>query len=392
MKVIFYTRPCFFDLALSHSRALSNYTELHLVMELSPESWNSALFDVSPKKIASGIVDGDEVLHACFPEKVRRYWRACASFNLLVHNCPKSIHPATWQISYRAMQFCLSITPDVIHFDDISLRAAWGLWRLRKIPIVLSVHDPEVHTGEKNWRNELARRLTFPFVNRFILHSSGFKNAFMNRNRLSSQQVHSHPLGVYNIYREWIQDPLQEDEKTILFFGRMSPYKGLEVLFNAAPLVAKKVNGVRFVIAGRPIKGYQLPKRPALDRGAKIQVLSEYVSNKHLAELFQRATVVVCPYTDATQSGVVLTAYAFGKPVVATNTGGLPEYVRDGVTGLMVEPGNHNQLADALIKILTEKELKYELKKEIVDIAKKDLCWEKIAQQTVATYSEVITG
>ena len=70
-----------------------------------------------------------------------------------------------------------------------------------------------------------------------------------------------------------------------------------------------------------------------------------YVSNDQTASLFERAQVAVCPYVNATQSGVVLTAFAFGCPVVATDAGGLPEYVTDGVSGSVVPAGDDAALA-----------------------------------------------
>jgi starch synthase len=83
-------------------------------------------------------------------------------------------------------------------------------------------------------------------------------------------------------------------------------------------------------------------------------VLNSYISDETRAELFAQASVVVLPYIDASQSGVIPIAYSFGKPVVATTVGGLPAMVDDGVTGYLVPPCDERALAEAVIRVLQE--------------------------------------
>ena len=111
---------------------------------------------------------------------------------------------------------------------------------------------------------------------------------------------------------------------------------------------------MRFVVAGRAIDGFEAPRAPALTNGDASDVIAGYIGAARLARLHAEATVVACPYLDATQSGVVLTAYAFGTPVVASAVGGLPEYVDDGTTGVLVPPGDATSLAEAIIGVLTD--------------------------------------
>ena len=112
------------------------------------------------------------------------------------------------------------------------------------------------------------------------------------------------------------------------------------------------------------------------------------IPNQQLGKLFMEATVVVCPYIDATQSGVVLTAYAFKRPVVATKIGGLTQYVKHEITGLLVDPNDHYQLAEALIRILENRNLRMKLEEGIEDMAANDLNWDNIAKKTVAIYNQ----
>ena len=88
---------------------------------------------------------------------------------------------------------------------------------------------------------------------------------------------------------------------------------------------------------------------------------NEFVSVEKRAELFARAAVVVLPYVEASQSGVVPVAYSFAKPVVATAVGGLPEAIDDGKTGYLVPPRDEHALADAVVRLLRAPDLRHHL-------------------------------
>ena len=77
-----------------------------------------------------------------------------------------------------------------------------------------------------------------------------------------------------------------------------------------------------------------------------------------MGELFQRASIVVLPYIEGSQTGIIPIAYSFKKPVIATNVGSISEVVEDGVTGFIVPPRDSHALADAIIKILKDDDLR----------------------------------
>ncbi len=392
MRVVYYTRPAFLDLALPFAREMSRQVELHLVLEVSPEQWSSSAFDLERLPLPSGVVAAEKVLGDRFPPRVRAYWRDLAGFHLVVHNCRRSIHPSAWWRSHQAVQLMRRARPTVVHLDDVSLRLAWALPELRSIPLVLSIHDPEPHRGERHWRNDLARWLTFGHARRYVLHNREQVEPFCRRYRIPRDRVQSLPLGVYDVYREWIEPgepPIAGDPPTVLFFGRISPYKGLDVLYRALPRVVAAVPGVHVVVAGKPIPGYAPPSPPPIANGGRVEVIADYVPNARLAALFQTATVVVCPYVDATQSGVVQTAYGFGKPVVASKVGGLPEYVVPGETGFLVPPNDADALASALVRVLADPTLQRRLAEGIGRLVSGPLSWNTIARQTRAVYEAV---
>ena len=274
MKIIYYTFPGFLDEALSYVESLSKIVELHLLIQITPSSWQSVMLDKAPQDIPAGIIDGRKVFNLLFPKRLERFWQNCASFNLVVYDNPKTLHPTTWKTGLKTTKFIQKIAPDIIHFDGgVGLRLIWNVWRIRNLPIFVSVHDPVPHIGEKKWRTELIRRLYYPFVNKFILHNKAMTKNFMENYKISQSKICFQPLGIYHIYKDWIDGPIEQMEKTILFFGRISPYKGIEVLYRAMPQVAEKIPGVRFIIAGRPISGYSLPAPPLLKGNAKVEVV-----------------------------------------------------------------------------------------------------------------------
>jgi glycosyltransferase involved in cell wall biosynthesis len=389
VRVVFYTHPHLFDAALPLARELSRLVELHLILELTPGAW-SAVFETAPATPARGIVPADPVLAVCVPGRIRSYWGDAASFHLVSYGNRRTMHPASLPVSHGACRFLAALRPDILHFDDVSLRLALDYPELPRID-VLSVHDPEIHSGERNWRRDLARWLTFRKVHRFVLHNHAQVERFHERYRLSRDRVVVNHLGVYTTFQEWTDGgAAREEPRTALFFGRTSRYKGLDLLYRAMPLVARQLSDVRLIVAGGPAYGYQPPAPPRLDNGGRIELIDRYIPAAEVAALMRRAAVVICPYTDATQSGVVLTAYAFGTPIVATRVGGLPEYVRDGETGIVVSPGDAEALAAAIGRVLLDDGLRCALRAGVERVAANELSWVSRARALLTLYAETV--
>lgn len=137
--------------------------------------------------------------------------------------------------------------------------------------------------------------------------------------------------------------------RVILFFGMVRPYKGLDQLVEAMALLDPALD-VLLLIAGQfwePRGRYdELIARHGL--GERIRIIDGYVDDADVGRLFAAADAVVLPYLHATQSAVVPLAFAHNRPVISTAVGGIPELVRDGVTGLLVPPGDPAQLAEAI--------------------------------------------
>jgi glycosyltransferase involved in cell wall biosynthesis len=141
----------------------------------------------------------------------------------------------------------------------------------------------------------------------------------------------------------------------LLFFGAIRPYKGLEVLIKALGLLHEHLD-FEAVVAGEPY--YDLtPSRDLAKRlgvAGRIRWLDRYIANEEVPALFSEADVVVLPYLDATQSGVVPVAYRYDVPVIASDVGGLAEVVIQEQTGFLVPPGDPQALAARILQYFQE--------------------------------------
>ncbi|MEF3273234.1 MAG: glycosyltransferase [Chloroflexus sp.] len=141
-----------------------------------------------------------------------------------------------------------------------------------------------------------------------------------------------------------------DGRRILLFFGFVRPYKGLEYLIQALALVREQID-VHLLVVGEIWGSPAYYQRYAAEFGVTdlITFIDRYVPNEELQPIFAAADVVVLPYVTATQSAVVQLAFGFGKPVITTNVGGLPEVVKDGVNGLVVPPQDAAALAEAIV-------------------------------------------
>ena len=168
-----------------------------------------------------------------------------------------------------------------------------------------------------------------------------------------------HP--VYDFFSRGVLAPAEARARlalhgeTILFFGFVRPYKGLEDLLRALSLILKH-RKITLLVVGEFWEGKEAVVEliQALKIEAAVRVVDRYVPNEEVGLYFSAADLVVLPYVSGTGSGIVQIAYGLEKPVVATRVGSLAEVVEDGRTGYLVEPGDPKALADAVLRFFLE--------------------------------------
>ena len=155
----------------------------------------------------------------------------------------------------------------------------------------------------------------------------------------------------------------------LLFFGFVREYKGLMYLIEALPAIRKRLPDAKLLVVGDFFDDKQkyLRRIEELGVASMVVIYDGYIPDREVGTYFSAADLVVLPYESATQSGIVQIAYAFGKPVVVTSVGGLPEVVEDGRTGFVVPPKNAGALAEAVVRYFEqdkEREFSAAIKKE----------------------------
>lgn len=166
----------------------------------------------------------------------------------------------------------------------------------------------------------------------------------------------------------------------LLFFGFIRPYKGLDILLEALSEIPDR--DLMLTVAGE-IWGKPDAYQAQIDRlmlNAKVEFRPSYHSEEEAAELFSRADVVILPYRSATGSGIIPLAYYYGKPVIATRVGGLPDVVVPGKTGVLVTPESSREIARAIETFTAE--LASSMRPSIRSFAK-TLTWEELAATLV---------
>jgi glycosyltransferase involved in cell wall biosynthesis len=138
------------------------------------------------------------------------------------------------------------------------------------------------------------------------------------------------------------------DQDCVLFFGRIEPYKGVGVLFEAMSMLVAQFPATHLIVAG---SGH-LPPIPK-DIEANLLLLNRFIEDREIKAIFTRSLFIVLPYLEATQTGVVPLASAFELPAVVSRAGALPELVQDNVTGILVDAGDAQGLAAAMKQMIS---------------------------------------
>lgn len=281
-------------------------------------------------------------------------------------------------------------------FDVVHLQANGEFWfelalLLNRLPpLVTTVHDVSPHPGDKSSfvipGSRYTARLPLYRSQQVIVHTRHQQQYLMQARGLPAEKVQVISIGEYGtVYRRWAGGKTAACEPyTLLFFGRIWPYKGLRHLLDAMPAVIQRFPQVKLIIAG---SGEDLNSYfPNSIDYAHYEIIDRFIPYSEVAALFQRSAITILPYVEASQSGVAAASYGLGTPVIASNVGGLSELVRDGEDGLLIPPADSQALAQAIIRLLDDTDMQNRMRAATLKRSQTDLSWSTIARQTIATY------
>ena len=347
MKVAFYTSAYFIDSALETIQSFKSKVSLHLYIEVSEISKKSTILNIDNINSFDFIEDAEKVLGPEQWLKFKPYFDGITMVKFIVHKNSKSLSLESFLNSMKLGRYFQKMNFDIMHFDNISQRS-FGLYPfLNKTKLVITLHDPKPHTGENSWKTYLKFNLYIPKAKAFILYAQ-FSKALLKRVYPKvNVPVNCIQLLPFTFMRNYLPKERNFDN-SILFFGRLSPYKGVDLLLNAIPIVLEKYPNQQFIIAGSISYDFNFNEALISKIKNNITIINKYLSLEEVAALIDKSAFVVCPYRDATQSGVLSTTFAFGKTAITSNVGSFSEYITDGINGLISEP-EANDLAKKII-------------------------------------------
>lgn len=308
----------------------------------------------------------------------------------------KKHHPSNLFIIKDLLTKINQYKPDIIHFQLGGGMSAplilliILLLRKKHYPVMTTFHDVKLHIGENSWFQNLLRYWIRKYSDRIIVHGEKLKIQMIKEFNIHINKISVIPIGGHDIalFKKYEKKYIIEDDASILFFGRIYKYKGLDYLIRAEPLIKKEFPNVKIIIAGTG-EDFTKYRDMILDKDNFI-IKNHKISYEEGAELFQRCNIVVIPYIDASQSGVVPVAYSFKKPVIVTDVGSIPEIVEHCITGLIIPPKNSEAIADAIVTLLKDDMLRKKMGHNGYIKLYKDLSWDKIAEKTVDAYEDII--
>jgi glycosyltransferase involved in cell wall biosynthesis len=278
---------------------------------------------------------------------------------------------------------------DVVHFQWLTVQHLDGrLLPARRSPsgaprpLVLTAHD--VLPREPRAGQRRAQRRLYDRFDAIVVHSEHGRGRLIEELGVAPARVHviAHGAFTHLAQAPASSPPFQTEAPVVLFFGLLRPYKGIDVLLEAW----RGIDHAELWIAGMPrmdISALRASSPP------NVRFVPRFITDSELPAYFRRADLVVLPYREIDQSGVLFTALAFGKPLLLSDAGGFPEVAASGAARI-VRAGDAGALHDALVELLGDPAALAALAARSHAAAASEYGWPQIARRTLALYESLL--
>lgn len=226
--------------------------------------------------------------------------------------------------------------------------------------LITTIHDPILHSSDRTVREYMSRIVSRTMVvgirkktpDDVVILSNVFKEIVAKNYKLSPEHIHVIPHGIFDFYKTVDSGKIHNYPKgktNYLFLGRICGYKGLDILAEAYRSLRQSFDDITLTIVG---SGDFSKYRPLYAGQMDVTIINEWIPDDEIASYLKskEEVILVLPYKDGTQSGVISTAMSFGVPIVATDVGGLREQIQNDVTGYLCAPGDPEALAECMEK------------------------------------------
>jgi D-inositol-3-phosphate glycosyltransferase len=313
----------------------------------------------------------------------------------------------------RLIHYATTAEPTVFHilwnnkFEVVDRTLLMLYYKMIGKRLLLTAHNVNTRKrdGTDSFLNRLSLRIQYKLSDHIFVHSKRMKAELISEFYLPKDKVSVIPFGINNTVPNTALSPagakrqlgINEHDKTLLFFGNIAPYKGLELLVAAFSKLAKQDSTYRLIIAGR-IKGCEqywreIEQAIALGGiGDRIILRIEFIPDEQVELYFKAADVLMLPYTRIFQSGVLFLGYSFGLPAIATDVGSLKDDVIEGETGFLCRANDPDDLADTIgAYFASDSYTKLETRRnQIQHSANERNSWGKVAETVGAVYRRML--
>jgi D-inositol-3-phosphate glycosyltransferase len=328
----------------------------------------------------------------------------------------KKLFQVLWYYA-KLIRYVTTAKPKLFHilwnskFEYFDRTLLMAYFKIRGKKIALTAHN--VNRGKRDSTDSLLNRLTlriqYQMADHIFVHTDKMRSELFEDFGVREEAVTRIPFGLNVAVPNTSLTPaeakdklgIQAAEKTMLCFGRIAPYKGLEYLLTAFQKISSNDTNYRLVIAGEPMKGYEeylneihrIINQIDKQEDRIIRKL-EFISDENTELYFKAADVLVLPYKDIFQSGVLFLGYSFGLPAIAADVGSFREDIVPGETGFVYRPGDSMSLADTIEEYFRSKLFKDldRRRLEIRDYANAGHSWDTVGKLTRSVYEELTPG
>ncbi len=276
--------------------------------------------------------------------------------------------------------------------------------------IAFTAHN--INAGKRDlndsFLNRLGLRIQYRLADRIFVHTNKMKSELVHGFRVDEKVITVIPYGINNAVprtdltpaeaKRWLG--ISSEDKTILFFGSIRPYKGLEYLVAALERALMSDVDYRLIIAGRPGRGSEaywggiLQAIRHMPIRGRVIVRDKHVPDEEVELYFKAADVLALPYTEIFQSGVLFLGYGFGLPVIASDVGSLREEIVEGRTGFICKPCDPTDLTRAINAYFRSDlfETLNDQRQEIHDYISAWHSWSHVGEITRSVYADLYGG
>ena len=384
MKIAYLGKIQLSDADLSYLNAAQKLADITYIMEINPRFMKGPAYNINKLYQHSGVFKAVEA----YPEFERYSQLIDIDKFYVVNTCGRLWQLKAFWTNFLLLLFLIKNKFDVIHLTWPANVYEFIIYLLRR-KMILTVHDPFPHSGLDTKIVRLRRNVAFRLIRNFIILNKAQYDEFISFYKLYSVRVIVSRLSCYNNFKMVKPDmSVIPTSKYILFAGNISQYKGVEYLLQAMLMVHEKRPDVKLVVAGGGNYYFNISPYVKLDF---IDIRNRFVPDEELVALIRNTEFMVCLYTDATQSGVIMSAFTFNVPVIATRVGGLPDMLNNGRFGMLIDKKNAKELSDAIVCLLENKNVLQAYKANINDAysGEGELSWATIAKDLKHIYDNL---